>query len=568
MKKIFLIIMIFGFLAADVNEKDILIKEANRFSLRRQYEKAISLYIELQQKYPEDPVVAEKLIDNYLLTSRNDEAEKSLEAFKKILPELTYIKLKTSILLAGSEIRNAEKLCDKFLHNNPGKINSYKLMATVFRRYRQYEYSIQILKEVRQIAQDEYLNTNEMASDYYQIKDYPNSIKEYLKHVVKNSAYNNFVQNRIKLILKEDSLQIKAVEEFAGSSENLLVQEIYAVSLGEIGDITAALEVYEVLEPDKLLKFADNLKKTGDLANATRAFVQYKNNASSPDLLADVDVKIARIYLLQKDYASAEMVLMDVYNMDSIKDKKLRYKTKANRVCREMLADLALMNDQLEKVVPFLEEAKEFTYNLTEKNLLNFRIVNFQIMATEYELAEDHLEQILLKQDTGSDIYKKGFYYKYLLSLMNNSSESDSLLGELLINIPDNKNINDAIQISLLLAELDSNGREDFLSAFRLMQLFKYTEAVNIMQKLYDDTGNENISIITGDWAISNNDYSLAAEIFDREYTDEDFAQYALLQKVLITDERELKISSTEDFLTKNPRSVFSPGFRKILMEK
>ena len=130
--------MTFGLLIAEVNEKEILLKEASRFSLRRQYEKAIFIYKDLEQKFPDDYEISEKLIENYFFTSRIDEAEKLLEDKRVIFPEINYVKLKTSVLLIQSKVKEAEKLSGNYLSKNSRKINNYKLFASIFQRYRQY----------------------------------------------------------------------------------------------------------------------------------------------------------------------------------------------------------------------------------------------------------------------------------------------------------------------------------------------------------------------------------------------------------------------------------------------
>ncbi|MCK4694531.1 MAG: hypothetical protein KAT74_02150, partial [Candidatus Cloacimonetes bacterium] len=74
----FLILFSFCILFAEVDEKEIYMKQANRLNLRRQYEKANEIYLLLLENYPEDYMVAEKLIHNYLITSKINEADEML----------------------------------------------------------------------------------------------------------------------------------------------------------------------------------------------------------------------------------------------------------------------------------------------------------------------------------------------------------------------------------------------------------------------------------------------------------------------------------------------------------
>jgi len=542
MKKIILILMTFGLLLAEVDQKEVLMNEANRYTLRRQYEKAIVLYEKLLEDYPDDPQIGEKLIENYLYTNRLSEADETLQSLMSDFSELNYVKLKLAVLLSGSELKEAKKLSDRFLTDNFSKVNNYKIIASVFQRYRQYEQSIDVLKKGRNLTKDEYLFTSEMANNYYQIKDFSNSIREYLKHVSRNKAYNHYVQNKIKIILQEDSLQINAVRDFAESVDTDLIKEIYAVSLGEIGEFDSALEIYRKLDPEKLLKYADNLKKSAQQEQALQAYNIYRDMIESPVLLAEVDIKLAEVYFSNRDYDTAEIFLKRVYDSEEIKERKLKYKTRANRVCREMLSEIALINKENEKVVPLLDEASQFTYNQREKQELNFKIIDFTLMTSDFEKAESELAKMLKDEDTASDIYKKGFYYKYLLAVMTGSAAGDSLLGELIINL--------------------------FFAAVRNRRLYNGTKAVDEVVELFDNTGNEQFLLLAGDWALQYDDHTRATQIFSHEFQDEDFKQYALLQNTLLHNNSDLQNKAAKEFLTHNPKSIFSPEFRKIFTEK
>jgi TolA-binding protein len=567
--KYFVIFLLFlSPLLAEISQKDVLLKEANRFSLRRDYEKAISIYLDLLEEYSEDPEIAEKLIENYLLTAQLDKAEKLLAEKKVLFTQEIYTKINITLLLAKSEIKKARKISNEFLAENPGNLNDYKIFASLFERYRQHEHAIEILKKARIVASDEYLYTNELANDYYQINDYSNSIKEYLKHVIKNRAYKNYVQNRIKLILKEDSAQIKTVKEFTESNENDLIKEIFAASLGEIGDVDSALEIYDLLDHEKLYNFADNLNKSGDIENALKAFSRYKEKVDSPELIAEAEIRIAQIYWQRKNYSEAKNILMSIYNSEEIKQKNYRFKTKANRICREMLADLAIVQKQWDQVEPYLQEAKQFSYNQNERMELEYRIIHYQIMNQEYSSASRQLNDLLKEQDSGSDIYKQGFYYHFLLSVFTNNNQSDSLLAEILINLPENEFVNDAIQISLILSELNTDDREIFLEAFRNRQLFNYLKAVELLENIYQSSGNEQILLLAAEWSLQSGNLDKTLNIVNTEFKDEDYSQYALLLAIKIESAEQDSLFKAEEFLSNYPKSVFSPAFRKILTEK
>ncbi|MCK4311127.1 MAG: hypothetical protein KAW88_00145, partial [Candidatus Cloacimonetes bacterium] len=194
-----------------------------------------------------------------------------------------------------------------------------------------------------------------------------------------------------------------------------------------------------------------------------------------------------------------------------------------------------------------------------------FKIIHFQIMNEQYSQSKEKLSKILKKEDASSDIYKLGYYYSFLLALMQNDPAADSLLGELLINLPENYITNDALFLSVLGSGLDGNTREDFLSAYRKKLLFKDEKAIEILMGIYNGSQNEEMLILAGEWAIESNKKDQAISIFSHEYSNELLAEYALLQKTRITQDEIEKAKLSTDFLKLNPQSVFSPEFRKLL---
>ncbi len=564
----FLILFSFCILFAEVDEKEIYMKQANRLNLRRQYEKANEIYLLLLENYPEDYTVAEKLIHNYLITSKINEADEMLKEYKGFFPEIDYIKLKISILLAQGEVSNATNLSRQFLKSNEGKINYHKSIASVFGRYRHNDEAVKILLNARKTAKDDYLFTKELASDYESLKNFPNAIIEYLKHVEKNKSYQNYVLSRLKNILQEDVSQLIVIKEFTYESMNVLILEIYADCLAETGNFDEALSEYEKLDISKLLKFAENQIDTGNYEIALEAYTRYLEKIDVPNLVADTRIKIADIYIKQDQLDSAKNVLFLIYNDKKLMDKKYYYKTKANRLCREMLADIFLKQNASEDIIlNYLEEAKDFSYSQKEKKEVNFKIIHFLIMTEHYEKSKEDLKEILKKEEPGTFAFKLGYFYSYLLAVMENDVIADSLLGELIINIPESELVNDALYLSILLAAFDSSTRDDFLNAFRKNRLYKSEEAVELILDIYNTTQNEEILFLAGDWAWQSGDMEQAMDIFSYEFNDPDIAEHAILNVTRLLENNEEKDQKIIEFLNQNPNSIFSPEFRIILSE-
>ena len=81
---------------------------------------------------------------------------------------------------------------------------------------------------------------------------------------------------------------------------------------------------------------------------------------------------------------------------------------------------------------------------------------------------------------------------------------------------------------------------------------------------LYNETQNEELLILAGDWALMNNDPETAGNIFSSEFKNSVLKEYAQLQLAKLSPHEEL----CKTFLTDHPQSVFSPEFREIMGNK
>ncbi|NQT65302.1 MAG: hypothetical protein HQ554_03895 [FCB group bacterium] len=170
------------------------------------------------------------------------------------------------------------------------------------------------------------------------------------------------------------------------------------------------------------------------------------------------------------------------------------------------------------------------------------------------------------KENTGSDIFKKGYYYSFLIAIMTNDAESDSLLGELLINIPQDEMTNNALLLFQSTNHVQNDAdREDFLKAYRKRSLFKNQEAIELLQSIYERSKIEDLFFLAGEWAMQTGNVELATEIFSHEFSKPDLQQFAILKLAEIENDKTTKRNFSRDFLQNNPQSVFSPQFRRIL---
>ena len=185
-------------------------------------------------------------------------------------------------------------------------------------------------------------------------------------------------------------------------------------------------------------------------------------------------------------------------------------------------------------------------------------------MTGNYLEAKKILSKVLQREEPGSDIFKLGYFYSFQLALMEQDSAADSLLAELMINLPENSSTNDA----LFLANLKTAFADDwmgFLGAYRLKMLHKDKKAIDELIAIHAGSENEKILFLAGEWAVDINDIATAETIFNTEFQDEILKEYVVLKRVQIAENEQLKNNISLEFLKANPQSIFSPEFRRLL---
>ncbi|MCF7794468.1 MAG: hypothetical protein K9N09_03050 [Candidatus Cloacimonetes bacterium] len=544
------------------NEKNILIKQANRYLVQRHYERANQIYEQILTDFPVDAGVVDMYVSNLIRTSKIDKAEEQLNKYAQQITDLIRIKLRTSILISQGKLDKAEELCLDFLAQNAGSINSYRTLSSIFEQFRQYEIAVNILLQARKVTKDDHLYSREMALDYQNLKEYEKSVEEFFKLVSRQKGYTNYALSRLKQMLQDDDSLISKLEKESSKYEDENIIQIVAQCYAEIKDYDNALLKYEKLAPNILNNFAISMKSMGNLEVAKRAFVRYVEREHDVAKQATANMQIADILITLGDLETAEKRLLKIYNDKNLQGSHYRFRTKANSDARLLLSEIAIIrNDDSNKIVNFLEDAKKYSYNLSQKNDIEYKIIEYLMLIGNFEDSKYRLQALLSQQESGTDSYKMGFYYSYLLALMQNDPASDSLLGEILINLPEKEQANDALNLFVVSSLLKPEQKSSFFAAYRQMQLHKIEAAVDSLLLIFQETNNEEMLLLAGEWAELGNLTDDANYVFSQEFKNPILQNYARLKLAELHDDKEL----CRTFLQNNPQSIFSPGFRKIL---
>ena len=582
MKKFIVILLLFPFLLAGqqiksiskagdstrnkgYDEKSIMKKQAERYSTRRKYETANMIYLDLINKFPDDWEIVEDLLNNYLRVSEYEKADELLEKKKEIMPEYNFLRIKIPLLIRNGDTKKAYNLGDKFIDKNRNNVNVYKDLARIFSGSRQYEKSAEILEKVRNVTKDEYLFTLDLARSYQSQELNKRAAREYLKHLERNKHYLHYVMNNLKGILNRDPTVIESVEKFSRQADNKVVSEAYALCLAHLQKFDLALLQYQKLDSIKLLNFAEELTKMKKYEIALKAYQQYEDSVKEPDLQAEAQLAKADIYIELGEFSKAENELNLIYENKKITNSKYRYRTQAAKRARLMLADLAVRLDKPSSVViDYLQEAAQYSNNQMERKEIKFAVIDYQIKTENLDTAKEQLTDLLKSEEEGTDIYKQSLFYTWQIALMQKDALADSLLGELILNLPQNRFTTQALYLTQISVSLPKEFHQELFQAWRLRGLYKNKEAVEVLESIIELTGNDEIQLLAAEWQKNENPQK-SMFWWESDYENEllnEYSQFMIMENTISDSLRQELITS---FLKENPQSIFAPGFRNEL---
>ncbi|MDD3051119.1 MAG: hypothetical protein PHR06_08215 [Candidatus Cloacimonetes bacterium] len=560
---IILPILIFG----QYDEKAIYFNKARSQEIKRNHQEAIKIYEELLEKMPGDTEIISKIITNLLIINDTDKAEKLLKDNRFNFSEKEILSYSLQILLKKGKISEAKKSAMKYFEKNQGNVQEYREIANIFTNYRVSDVAVELIKIVRTVTKDENLFVMDMARNYEYLADYNNAVIEFLKIVNTNNSYGFYVLSRFKEMSENSEQVVDIIQQHAQSYDNPTIKEILGQILTHQGRINQALEIFATLQPDKLMRIASEQKKTGNYLIAKKSFNLYINNMNDVSKKAEAKIELAEIHLFEAEYDSARTILLEIFSQEELKEQKNRYKTRVNQNCRELLADIALRTGETEeKVKMYLEDAKKYSLNQREQKQIDFKLIKLYLLSDNEELFKTAMKRVLQNEEEGSEIFKLSLYYNFLAALIKEDATADSLMGEILIYMPESDYVNDVFYLSDLVINLKPEEKKIFWSAYKKFYLFKFEEAIELLLHLHELNPQEKFLILTARWAIAANESNLAFSTLSIPYENNFYeAQAKLLMLYHIEMPPEEKRTLITDFLKKHPNNILSPEFRALL---
>ncbi|MBN2830443.1 MAG: hypothetical protein JXR56_09005 [Candidatus Cloacimonetes bacterium] len=566
-----LLLMLHGLLFAQVyDEKKVLMQQANQFLQSKQYGRAELIWKELISKYSDDADVVTGAFNYYISLNKREDAKIIIDLYGSAIPEKERLLLEINYYLIVGEDTQADSKMEILLNKYKSDISLYGIVARLFEMRRYYNTAIKIYKKARVITHDNNQYTYELANSLRMAEIYDEAILEYVKLIRINDSYFYASKNHILEMLKIDSGLITKLRDAVKNDTTAQIQEIYANALMQIKDYSTALEVYKKLDYTRLLYFANEQFRTGNDSLAALGYSALLLEPVDPLTKAQVMVSLAKSYinLLRLDDAAA--ILKQVADDETLQSNQMKYRCPSNQEAREMLARLALIRgSSREIVISYLEDAKNYSMNGKSRNNVEQSIIYYLIMYGDFTSAKQRLSTLIGSTESGTDTFKQSYYYSYLLALNTEDAAGDSLLTELIIQIPTSPDVNDALYLADISGKVKGEQFLQFMEAWRLSKLYKLSEATAIYLDLFSQNPNEEFLLAAADCYLQLGQIENAKDIYEKDFTDKILGEFAVLQlSALSTDDPSLRRQLIVDFLTKNPTSALAPEFRRMLNEK
>jgi len=554
------------------NEIQTLLNQARNYENRNQLTQAAEVYESLYQKYPANEQVVEPYLRVLFLTSDLQKIHIILEQGKNTLPPYLLVKNNCQYLIKTNSIKNAERVALDWLNKNPGQMQHYRDLANIFEMSALFDTAITIYLKARQVASDSQLHALELSNAYYFTKDVDQFFAESIKFLRSNAGFLYYYRSRFREFVLMNPQNIRRLERVISNiQEPEQIWEIYAFALVEVEDFEKATQVYDRLPLNKMIIFSDDLYAAGHaqyaLTSYQKAIVKVDNQAT----LADIQVKIARIYYEQRDIPQCIATLQLVIDNAEIQVAPLLHRTRANKEARLMMALIATeQNEPVSTVNQWYDKASQFAVNQIEKAEILFAKSRYLYLKEEYTQAYQTIQNAVAGHDISTSTYKQSNFYRWEMALFQNSLTRDSLLVECIIYFPEDARVSDMLFLETFISSLGEKNYPQFLRALRYKGLYNNPDAISTLFELAQSLKIDELYLLTYEWILQDSNrahYSeLVAEIENHTFKNEVLKDFIFLQTTRNQSDTSTRANQISDFLNHNPQNVFSPQLRYILL--
>ena len=543
------------------NERDILNQQAYQMLGQRQFAEAEKIFLQVLEKYPDDANSVLQLLNIYFQTSQLDKAENLLREYRRILPANQATEQEVLLLVMQGRPDDAWNLGQTQLSRMNHSESTYRLLASYFERRGFYDHVLRLYEEARARRGNPDLFRLEIANAALNYRRFEQALREYLTFLEKNPSNIYFVNNQCKTILREDPELIATIGEFAETSANPIIKELYANALLSQNRAPEALEVYKNLPPERLLSFAEQQYAALNDEVALPAFEHLAGISTETLERNDYRLRQAFIHFRSGRHVETDSLLRAVIADSLMLERKNYQRRGVNLNARKLMAENSLaLTKSTATAKTWYEEARRFCGSAYDRQNIDMALVRLLAIDQDFETALAILNGV----NEPKHLETRDYLRFSVELLQGNTDVADSLMNEYVIRWPGGGYVNDAIYQMMFVLELSGKDLDSFHLANRMM-LLGDPAAVDTLAAVFASTDDEELLILAVEWAILLAEPDKALNLLEHDWQDPVSAEYAALLRLKLSTEEDEAQRFARDFLTANPGSIFAPKFRMSL---
>ncbi|HPX66529.1 MAG TPA: tetratricopeptide repeat protein [Candidatus Syntrophosphaera sp.] len=543
------------------NERDILNQQAYQMLGQRQFAEAEKIFLQVLEKYPDDANSVLQLLNIYFQTSQLDKAENLLRQHRRILPANQATEQEILLLVMQGRPDDAWNLGQTQLSRMNHSESTYRLLASYFERRGFYDHVLRLYEEARARRGNPDLFRLEIANAALNYRRFEQALREYLSFLEKNPSNIYFVNNQCKTILRENPELIATIGEFAETSANPIIKELYANALLSQNRAPEALEVYKNLPPERLLSFAEQQYAALNDEVALPAFEHLAGISTETLERNDYRLRQAFIHFRSGRHVETDSLLRAVIADSLMLERKNYQRRGVNLNARKLMAENSLaLTKSTATAKTWYEEARRFCGSAYDRQNIDLALVRLLAIDQDFETA-----LAILNGVNEPKHLETRDYLRFSVELLRgNTDVADSLMNEYVIRWPGGVYVNDAIYQMMFVLELSGKDLDSFHLANRMM-LLGDPAAVDTLAAVFASTDDEELLILAVEWAILLAEPDKALNLLEHDWQDPVSAEYAALLRLKLSKAEDEAQRFARDFLTANPGSIFAPKFRMSL---
>jgi len=543
------------------NERDILNQQAYQMLGQRQFAEAEKIFLQVLEKYPDDANSVLQLLNIYFQTSQLDKAENLLRQYRRILPANQATEQEILLLVMQGRPDDAWNLGQTQLSRMNHSESTYRLLASYFERRGFYDHVLRLYEEARARRGNPDLFRLEIANAALNYRRFEQALREYLTFLEKNPSNIYFVNNQCKTILRENPELIATIGEFAETSANPIIKELYANALLSQNRAPEALEVYKNLPPERLLSFAEQQYAALNDEVALPAFEHLAGISTETLERNDYRLRQAFIHFRSGRHVETDSLLRAVIADSLMLERKNYQRRGVNLNARKLMAENSLaLTKSTATAKTWYEESRRFCGSAYDRQNIDLALVRLLAIDQDFETALAILNGV----NEPKHLETRDYLRFSVELLQGNTDVADSLMNEYVIRWPSGGYVNDAIYQMMFVLELSGKDLDSFHLANRMM-LLGDPAAVDTLAAVFASTDDEELLILAVEWAILLAEPDKALNLLEHDWQDPVSAEYAALLRLKLSTAEDEAQRFARDFLTANPGSIFAPKFRMSL---